>query len=211
MTPSDLYPTRPSPTDYPPTVSRTQSPTEPWMTIGTPTGKMPVIPHTGTPIPARDRTQTLPPLELTPAPEVIIDPLAEASAAFHRGKSALRMEDLQTAVRELSYATQLNPAEVDYAAVRAWAVFCCSTDKSNVIEETRKTLAKAILKSSHPEIARFYLGRVERMLGRDKEALRHFNEVLELQPRHPEAASEKRIIELRLAAANDKSGLFRKR
>ena len=55
------------------------------------------------------------------------------------------------------------------------------------------------------------LGRVECMLGRDKEALRHFNEVLELQPHHVEAASEKRIIELRLAAANDKSGLFRKR
>jgi hypothetical protein len=45
--------------------------------------------------------------------------------------------------------------------------------------------------------ARFYLGRVERMLGRDAEAQRHFRDVLAASPGHVEAAAELRVLELR--------------
>ena len=44
----------------------------------------------------------------------------------------------------------------------------------------------------------FYLGRVERMLGREKQALGHFMEVLMIKPHHSEASSEVRILEQRL-------------
>jgi len=179
------------------------------------------LPRSRTPMPtSRTTPQTIPPAILhavgieppIPAePVEPVDPIAEGAAAFQRGQSALRIEDIETAVRELSRATDLQPAEVDYAAMLAWARFCATSDKLTIADDTRKTLHKAILKSPRPELARFYLGRVERMLGRDKEALRHFTEVLELQPRNAEAASEKRILELRLASSNDKSGLFRKR
>jgi len=75
--------------------------------------------------------------------------------------------------------------------------------------ETRKALERAVFKSYRPERARFYLGRVERMLGRDKEALHHFQEVLELKPNHGDAASEIRAIEARLQAASKAgTGLF---
>jgi len=45
------------------------------------------------------------------------------------------------------------------------------------------------------------------MLGRDKEALRHFHEVLDLKPNHAEAQGEIRAIEARMQAAG-KTGLF---
>ena len=44
----------------------------------------------------------------------------------------------------------------------------------------------------------FYLGRVERILGREREALEHFYEVLRIKPNHAEASSEVRLLEQRL-------------
>jgi cytochrome c-type biogenesis protein CcmH/NrfG len=80
-----------------------------------------------------------------------------------------------------------------------WATFCAASDKSRVAAAARKALEKAIHRSSRPAIARFYLGRIERMLGRDQLALHHFREVLSLIPNHREAASEVRVLESRLA------------
>jgi hypothetical protein len=53
---------------------------------------------------------------------------------------------------------------------------------------------------------RFYLGRVERMLGNDKDALRYFREVLAQAPGHAEAASEVRVIEARMLGGDKPGG-----
>jgi cytochrome c-type biogenesis protein CcmH/NrfG len=63
----------------------------------------------------------------------------------------------------------------------------------------RRVLERAILRSAKPVTARFYLGRVERMLGRVREALHHFEEVVQLQPGHAEAAAEIRLLASRTA------------
>ncbi len=137
------------------------------------------------------------------------DPAAAAKEAFKRGQSRLRVENLEDAITDLSRAVELAPNEVDYAATLAWARFCHATDKQALAQVTREALARAIRKSPMPEMARFYLGRVERMLGRDREALRHFQQVLEAQPRHADAAAEVRVIEARMAqAAAKESGVF---
>ena len=112
------------------------------------------------------------------------------------------------AILEFKSACDLNPSDVDYAGMLAWAKFCAAGDKPGIGADTRKALERAVFKSHRPERARFYLGRVERMLGRDKEALRHFQEVLDLKPNHADAASEVRAIEARLAAASKSGGLF---
>jgi cytochrome c-type biogenesis protein CcmH/NrfG len=127
------------------------------------------------------------------------DPAAAAKEAFKRGQSRLRVENLEDAIIDLMRAVELAPNEVDYAATLAWARFCHTTDKQALAPATREALAKAIRRSQSPETARFYLGRVERMLGRDQVALRHFREVLDLVPGHTEAASEIRVLESRLA------------
>jgi cytochrome c-type biogenesis protein CcmH/NrfG len=132
---------------------------------------------------------------------------AAAEQAFKRGELAMKRDHPGEAILEFKAACDLNPHEVDYAGMLVWAKFCAAGDKAAIGADTRKALERVVYKSNKPERVRFYLGRVERMLGRDKEALRHFQEVLDLKPNHAEAASEIRTIEARLATAS-RPGLF---
>ena len=139
------------------------------------------------------------PIVHQPTQPNVIDRGALAAEAYQRGQDALRANQPSQAVAELTRAVELAPNEVDFSAMLGWATFCAAKDKSRVAPQARKALEKAIHRSNRPELARFYLGRVERMLGRDQLALHHFREVLELVPNHPEAASEIRVIQSRLA------------
>lgn len=124
-----------------------------------------------------------------------------AEQAVRRAEIALKSDRPGEAVKELTRACELAPNNFDYAALLGWAKFCAASDKLAVAIEARKPLERAILRSDKPEIARFYLGRIERIVGRDREALRHFQQVLEATPNHAEAAAEVRAIEARLAAS----------
>src|SRR5262249_27380601 len=112
---------------------------------------------------------------------------------------------------EFRKAIELKNDEPDYHAMLAWAQFCAAPDKPSVANDTRMALERAISRSSPKHVtAHFYLGRVERMLGRDQDALRHFMDVLSIAANHTEARSEIRAIQARLASApGEKSkGLF---
>ena len=125
-----------------------------------------------------------------------------ASLARQAGLRAARLLEANrpgAAVAELAKACELAPADVDAAATLAWATFCAARHKQQVEAGTRKILEHAVEKSPHPEVARMYLGRMERMLGHDLEALQHFYEVLANLPDHVEAAGEIRVIEARIA------------
>ena len=125
---------------------------------------------------------------------------ARAAADFaQRGMHALRREDLAAAVELLTRATELAPHDVDHAAQLAWVRFCASSDKPGIAAEVRRALERAIFRSARPALARFYLGRVERMLGRVREALHHFHEVQKLEPGHADAAAEIRLLAPRAA------------
>jgi hypothetical protein len=159
---------------------------------------------------ATQRTPTDPAVPGPPAPSrVSTDTAVAAEEAFKRGERAMKRDQPGEAILEYKTACDLNPYEVDYAGMLAWAKFCAAGDKAAIAVETRKVLERTAFKSNRPERPRFYLGRVERMLGRDKEALRHFQVVLALKPNHAEAASEVRAIEARLqAASKGGTGLF---
>ncbi|HET9625715.1 MAG TPA: J domain-containing protein, partial [Kofleriaceae bacterium] len=132
----------------------------------------------------------------------------EAEEAFRRGELALRRDQIAAAVAELTAAVELNPDEDDYHAVLAWARFCAAPDKMAVAAATRSQLEKSSARNPHAVTARFYLGRVERMLGRDQVAAGHFRDVLADAPGHTEAASELRVIEARLGDKPSGGGLF---
>jgi len=162
--------------------------------------------------PQNQRTPTDPSASRTPTgspipSRVSTDNAATAEEAFKRGEAAMKRDQPGEAILEFKTAYDLNPQDVDAAGMLAWAKFCAAGDKAAIGADTRKALERAVYKSLKPERARFYLGRVERMLGRDKEAHRHFQEVLDLKPNHAEAASEIRAIEARMQAAG-KTGLF---
>lgn len=121
-----------------------------------------------------------------------------AAEAAERAQRALKNEQVDTAVLELKKAVELVPNDVDYTALLGWALFCAAQDKRAIAGETKKALERALYHSEKPHLARFYLGRVERMLGRDREALRHFHAVLLLEPNHRDASAEIRVLEARL-------------
>lgn len=139
------------------------------------------------------------------AAEEMAHRVLESEEAFRRGEAALRRDQIPLAMKELERAVALNPEEPDYQAMFAWAKFCAAPDKVAVSQVTRRALRSAIEKSPPSSVTgRFYLGRVERMLGRDKEALDLFEEVLEVSPGHSEATAEVRVLKARVGG--DKGG-----
>lgn len=124
--------------------------------------------------------------------------------AYKKGESALKREDLPTAITELARAVELNPDEPDFYALHAWALFCAAADKNSVARQTKATLEKAIQRSPKAINPRFYLGRMFRMLGHDKEALGLFRDVLLDKPHHFEAQAEIRAIEARATTPGKK-------
>jgi hypothetical protein len=179
-----------------PSISRTQTqpPIEPPSVARTPTDP-PIPPRTITDPPAIARTTS---------EDAMKGEAATAQEAFRRGEMALRRDQFTVAIAEFLRAKELGPKEPDYDAMLAWARFCDAIDKKTIAAEVRKALDNASRRSEKPVLAMFYLGRVERMLGRDREALVHFQEVLVYQPGHKEATSEIRVLEARLAG----KGLF---
>lgn len=136
------------------------------------------------------------------AEEAKVDELAmrvmRAEEAFKQGEMALRREQLAQAIESFKMAVELQPREAEYQALLAWTEFALSTDKPKIAVATRKALIRAAEANDMSPTAKFYLGRVERMLGREREALACFNEVLSIRPNHTEAASEVRILSQRL-------------
>jgi curved DNA-binding protein CbpA len=124
--------------------------------------------------------------------------ILRAEDAFRQGEMLLRREQYPQAVQAFATAVELHPQEPEYQALLAWAKFASATDKASVASQTRTALSRAADASDTSITARFYLGRVERMLGREREALSHFQMVLMLKPGHSEASSEVRILEKRL-------------
>jgi hypothetical protein len=123
----------------------------------------------------------------------------KAEEAFRRGEMAMRRDQLTQAIADFQQAAELQPNEAEYHALLAWAKFAAAPDKVAVASATKGALLKADSQSPNSVTARFYLGRVERMLGREKEALNHFQEVLRVKPHHAEASSEVRVLESRLS------------
>lgn len=124
--------------------------------------------------------------------------IMRAEEAFKQGEMALRRDQLAQAIEAFQMAVELQPKEAEYQALLAWAQFAAAPDKNAVASATRKALQRAAEANDRLTSARFYLGRVERMLGREREALQYFEEVLAIKPSHSDAASEARILKQRL-------------
>lgn len=124
--------------------------------------------------------------------------IMRAEEAFRQGEMALRRDQIAQALSAFQNAVDLQPNEPEYQALFAWAQFAAASDKQSVAIATRKALLRAADANEESPTARFYLGRVERMLGREREALNQFQEVLKIKPNHSEAMSEARVLEQRL-------------
>lgn len=109
-------------------------------------------------LPGDDRTPSIEP--------IAVDPIAkrDAEEAFRRAQAALSGARIDEAVHELEVATQMAPNEPRYFAALAWARFCRAPDKTQIADETRRMLGRAISQSDSPVLPRYYLEMVERIL-----------------------------------------------
>ena len=182
-----------------PVLSRTATPIPPLAAGSNPALKSVTIPPIAVHLTMTPQPASEPPLQVRTSTKDRMSPdKLDALDAFQRGEMALRREQIDQAIADFARALELQPDNADYAAMLAWAKFCAAGDKHAVAAETRRQIDRAITRTTDSVIARMCLGRVERMLGRDREALRHFQQVLEKQPRHSGAASEARVLEARL-------------
>jgi len=188
----------------PPAVPRTFTPPPAVPRTFTPP---PAVPRTITSQPAVSRTMTPPLLPRTATDNALLTRTPtkdrtpewrEGREAFQRGEMAVRRDQIVDAVAEFARAVELQPQNADYLATLAWARFCAAKDKAAIAAETRKTIDGAIKSVEEAITPWLCLGRVERMLGRDAEALTCFYKVLELQPHNTIAGSEVRVLEARL-------------
>jgi tetratricopeptide (TPR) repeat protein len=142
--------------------------------------------------------------------EAITRRVLAAEEKFRIGEMALRRDQLDVALTHFKQAVELNPDEADHHALLGWTIFVSAADKTTVVKEARGKLEQAARMAPKAVAPRLYLGRMARMLGRDKDAIAQFNEVLLLQPGHNEATSELRVLEGRKAAPKEteSKGLF---
>lgn len=128
------------------------------------------------------------------AAEELITTVITAEERFRRGVAALKRDALDEAVRELEAALELKKDEGDYLALLTWARFCVAPDKDAAAAAARPAFERASRMSPESVTPRFWLGRLERVLGRAPQALQHFRWVLDQDPRHAEAAAEVRLL-----------------
>ncbi|MEZ4363791.1 MAG: DnaJ domain-containing protein [Kofleriaceae bacterium] len=128
------------------------------------------------------------------AAESLVTAALTAEERFRRGQAALKRDDLEEAVREFEAALELKKDEGDYLALLAWTRFCAASDKAAVAASSRQSLERASRMAPESVTPRFWLGRLERVLGRSPQALAHFRWVLDQDPRHAEAGAEVRVL-----------------
>jgi len=167
-----------------PAIARTSSPGMPRPAIARTSS--PGIPHppSSPSIPRTISNQVAPP---TPNPD-------EAATHYGRGQAALRDERFDDAITALLQAIERAPDNHDYKCALAWARFVGAGNKPAAAAAARAILAQVAIKAERPVLAYYYLGMIERIVGRTPQALGHFQQVLELDPSHREAKTELRFL-----------------
>ena len=122
------------------------------------------------------------------------EPAEDAATLYKKGQAALRDSRLEDAVLALTRASELAPEDLEVKAALAWARFCAAANKPAAADAARQILGQVAHKHERPVLAHYYLGMVERIIGRNAAALAHFHEVLELDPAHREASTELRFL-----------------
>ena len=124
------------------------------------------------------------------------DSALQAMTDFRLAETALQRSDLKTAEFLAARAVEGEPERGDYAALLAWIVAAKATSKGGATVAI-DALSKILEKEPRNERALLYRGKVLKRANRIKEALRDFDAILEVNPKHLEAASEARLLRAR--------------
>jgi curved DNA-binding protein CbpA len=115
--------------------------------------------------------------------------------AAQKGEAFLDKGDYASAEQAFHAAYEMGKSG-DHLAAELWCRRLVPARKSEEAE-IRKKLAEASVKHPDSTKAPYFLGLLARMEGQTDEAERLFRKVLAVNPQHPEASQELRIMELR--------------
>ena len=116
----------------------------------------------------------------------------DAMTSFRLAEAALQRGDVAHAERLAASAVKGDPDEGDYVALYTWIKAMGAHGDSATLDAIQ-VLTRVV--ESHPsERALLYRGKLQKRMKRLREALRDFERVLELNPKHREAASEVRLL-----------------
>ncbi|MBN1203716.1 MAG: DnaJ domain-containing protein [Myxococcaceae bacterium] len=125
--------------------------------------------------------------------EVDVVAILQAEERFKKGTIFMKSRKYAEAVKIFDEAIQLNGAEAEFHAWRAYARFCAAQDKKAVQADVFRELQSATKKNERCAPAYYFMGVIAKSLGDASGALRHFRRTVELQPDHIDAQREIRM------------------
>lgn len=146
------------------------------------------------------RASQLPPHTSQPPPDgekrTTSTAALEAMTDFRLAETALQRSDLATAERFAQRAVDGDPAQPDHNALLLWIRAAKATSAAGTTDAI-SGLTRLLKDSPTNERALLYRGKLYKRAHKVREALRDFEAILDLNPKHSEAASEARLMRSR--------------
>jgi CheY-like chemotaxis protein/tetratricopeptide (TPR) repeat protein len=132
-----------------------------------------------------------------------------AEVQFQKGQALLKKKDYPRALEQFKWALELNPEEGEFRALYGWATYLENPKDEKARAEARQELEKALELAPRSVTGYYYTGQLHKACGELGPAEKMFRKVLEMDPKHVEAARELRVFRMRRETdPGQKPGLF---
>jgi len=118
----------------------------------------------------------------------------EAMTNFRLAETALQRGDMQLAERLAQKAAEGDPEQAEYVALYAWVRAMGASP--NQVNDAIDTISRVLTHEPTCERALLYRGKLYKRANKAREALRDFEALLKINPKHREAASEVRLLRM---------------
>ena len=136
-----------------------------------------------------------------------LENILQAETAFQKGIISFRVKKYDQAQKAFAEALEICPNEAEYLMYQTWSAYKFNP-KTTDINKTRTNLLRAIELNPTLSLAHLFLGYLCKDKGNEKEALRHFEKAIQVDPNCTEALREIRLMSMR--KEKEKKGLFGK-
>ena len=136
-----------------------------------------------------------------------LENILQAETAFQKGIISFRVKKYDQAQKAFAEALEICPNEAEYLMYQTWSAYKFNPKTTDSIK-TRTNLLRAIELNPTLSLAHLFLGYLCKDKGNEKEALRHFEKAIQVDPNCTEALREIRLMSMR--KEKEKKGLFGK-
>ena len=133
----------------------------------------------------------------SPEEQAQVTRLLEAQNEFRKAELLLKKGEFQGAERFASAAVEKDPEQPDYLAILAWVRAGKPAASPDDVSASIRMLDTALSFSANHQRSLWYRGSLLKRLGKEGLAILDFRKLLELEPRHVDAAREVRLFEMR--------------